>query len=101
MDRDDLIIKLKSLLMDVIGVESYSIEFNEDLRKRNSWDIGCEKDFVITGGQSKNRGIVTRVEEILGIKSLPMLKWGETGLDPVVAGGIGAALFAKALYEKS
>jgi bzd-type benzoyl-CoA reductase Q subunit len=63
--------------------------------------VGCEKDFVITGGQSKNIGIVTRVEEILGIKSLPMPRWGETGLDPVVAGGIGAALFAKALYEKS
>ena len=45
MDRDYLIIKLKSLLMDVIEVESYNIEFNEDLRKRNSWDIGCEKDF--------------------------------------------------------
>jgi bzd-type benzoyl-CoA reductase Q subunit len=62
--------------------------------------VGCEKDFVITGGQSKNIGIVQRVENILGIKSLPTPNL-ETGRDPVSAGAIGAALFAKALYEKS
>ena len=63
--------------------------------------VGIEKDFVITGGQSKNIGIVTRIENIIGIESLPMPPWEENGLDPMVAGAIGAALFAKALYEKS
>jgi benzoyl-CoA reductase subunit A len=63
--------------------------------------VGIEKDFVITGGQSKNIGIVTRIENIIGIKSLPVPPWEENGLDPMVAGAIGAALFAKALYEKS
>ena len=63
--------------------------------------VGCEKDFVITGGQSKNIGIVHRVEEILGIKRLPVPSLEQTGLDPVSAGAIGAALYAKALYEKS
>ncbi|MDG6223164.1 MAG: benzoyl-CoA reductase, bzd-type, subunit Q [Candidatus Bathyarchaeota archaeon] len=63
--------------------------------------VGCEKDFVITGGQSKNIGIVKRVENILGVKRLPVPNLKETGLDPVSAGAIGAALFAKALYEKS
>ena len=63
--------------------------------------VGCEKDFVITGGQSKNIGIVTRIENLIGIRRLPVPKWRETGLDPMVAGAIGAALFAKALYEKS
>jgi bzd-type benzoyl-CoA reductase Q subunit len=63
--------------------------------------VGFEKDFVITGGQSKNIGIVARIENILGVKSLPALRWEETGRDPMAAGGIGAALFAKDLHEKS
>jgi len=63
--------------------------------------VGCERDFVITGGQSKNIGIVNRVENILGMKRLPVPNLEETGLDPVSAGAMGAALFAKALYEKS
>jgi bzd-type benzoyl-CoA reductase Q subunit len=63
--------------------------------------VGFEPDFVITGGQSKNIGIVSRVEEILGVKRLPTPPWQENGLDPMAAGGIGAAIFAKELYEKS
>ena len=63
--------------------------------------VGCEKELVITGGQSKNIGIVSRIENILGVKCLPMPKWRESGLDPMIAGAIGAALLAKALYEKS
>jgi len=56
--------------------------------------VGIEKDFVITGGVAKNIGIVSRLEKNLGIKPL------EPKLDPILAGAIGAALFAKALYEK-
>jgi len=56
--------------------------------------VGIEKDFVITGGVAKNIGIVSRLERNLGIKPL------EPKLDPILAGAIGAALFAKALYEK-
>jgi len=63
--------------------------------------VGCEKEFVVTGGQSKNIGIVTRIENIIGMKRLPVPNYEENGLDPMVAGAIGAALFAKALYEKS
>ena len=63
--------------------------------------VGVEKEFVVTGGQSKNVGIVTRIENIIGMKRLPMPNYEENGLDPMVAGAIGAALFAKALYEKS
>jgi bzd-type benzoyl-CoA reductase Q subunit len=64
--------------------------------------VGFEPDFVITGGQSKNPGIVNRVEEILGVKRLPPPpQWMENGLDPMAAGGIGAAIFAKELYGKS
>jgi len=35
------------------------------------------------------------------VKCLPMPNWRENGLDPMVAGAYGAALFAKALYEKA
>ena len=63
--------------------------------------VGCEKDFVITGGQSKNIGLVDRVENILGIKRLPVPDLSESGRDPASAGAIGAALFAKALHEKA
>jgi len=58
--------------------------------------IKVERDFVITGGIAKNIGVVKRLEEIIGIRALPM----KEGFDPMIAGGIGAALFAKALYEK-
>jgi bzd-type benzoyl-CoA reductase Q subunit len=63
--------------------------------------VGLERELVITGGQSKNIGIVSRIEENLGVKTLPSPKWRENGLDPMVAGAIGAALFGRALYLKS
>jgi len=56
--------------------------------------VGIEKDFVITGGVAKNMGIVQRLERILKIKAL------DPKMDPILAGALGAGLFAKALYEK-
>jgi len=56
--------------------------------------VGIEKDFVTTGGVVKNAGVVQRLERILGIKPLT------PKMDPILAGAIGAALFAKALSEK-
>jgi len=56
--------------------------------------VGIEKDFVITGGVAKNIGVVQRLERILKIKPL------EPKMDPILAGALGAGLFAKALYEK-
>ena len=63
--------------------------------------VGLEKEFVITGGQSKNIGIVSRVEKVLNVKCLPSPEWKTGGLDPMIAGAIGAALFGKALYLKN
>ena len=63
--------------------------------------VGLEKELVVTGGQSKNIGIVSRIEENLGVKCLPSPKWRENGLDPMVAGAIGAALLGRALYLKA
>jgi bzd-type benzoyl-CoA reductase Q subunit len=56
--------------------------------------VGIEKDFVITGGVAKNMGVVQRLERILKIKPL------DPKMDPILAGALGAGLFAKALYEK-
>jgi len=58
-------------------------------------ELGVEEDFVITGGIAKNRGVVERLERCLGVKSL------KTEIDYQLAGALGAALFAKVLYEKS
>ena len=50
--------------------------------------VGVEKDLFVTGGISKNPGVVSRIEEILGLKALV------PGLDSQIAGALGAALFA-------
>ena len=58
--------------------------------------IGMEKDFTITGGISKNVGVVSRVlKELGGIDSVPLKP------DAQIAGGLGAALFARDLLLKS
>ena len=62
--------------------------------------VGLERELVVTGGQSKNIGIVSRIETILGVKCLTMPNWRDNGLDPMIAGALGAALLAKALYDK-
>lgn len=56
--------------------------------------IGVEKEFAITGGIAKNVGIVKRIEAKLAVQAL------KPSVDPQIAGALGAALFAKALYEK-
>lgn len=57
--------------------------------------IGVEKDFAITGGIAKNKGVAKRLEKDLGLEALPPKH------DTQLAGAIGAALFAKGLVEKS
>jgi bzd-type benzoyl-CoA reductase Q subunit len=56
--------------------------------------IGVEKDFAITGGIAKNIGVTRRLFAELGLESLA------SKYDTQIAGGIGAALFGKALVEK-
>jgi bzd-type benzoyl-CoA reductase Q subunit len=57
--------------------------------------IGMEPDFAITGGIAKNIGVVSRLEKELGIEAL------KPRYDTQIAGALGAALFAKALTEKT
>ena len=68
--------------------------------------VNIEKDFAITGGIAKNRGVVKRITKELGIEACET-KWynklyADKGFpfDTQIAGAIGAALFAKALVEK-
>lgn len=56
--------------------------------------IGVEPEFFISGGISKNIGVVKRIEKIIGLEAV------KSKIDTQIAGALGAALFAKALYEK-
>lgn len=56
--------------------------------------LGMEKEFVITGGIAKNRGVVDRLVGELGLTVL------KSDYDTQIAGALGAALFGKVLYEK-
>lgn len=57
--------------------------------------IGIEKDFTITGGISKNIGVTSRILKELGVESIKLEP------DAQIAGGLGAALFARDLLLKS
>ena len=56
--------------------------------------IGIEKEFAITGGMAKNRGVIDRLMKI--IKLEPM----KTEWDTQIAGAAGAALFGYTLVQK-
>jgi len=56
--------------------------------------IDVEKDFAITGGIGKNRGIVERIEDELGLKAL------STDYDSQIAGALGGGLFGQVLEKK-
>jgi benzoyl-CoA reductase subunit A len=56
--------------------------------------LGVQQAFTITGGISKNSGVVKRIEKELGVRAVPVAP------DPQLAGAIGAALFAKDLLTK-
>lgn len=54
--------------------------------------VSIEKEFSITGGIAKNRGMVAKIKEKLGLE--PLL-----AEDPQLVGAIGAAIFAREKYE--
>jgi predicted CoA-substrate-specific enzyme activase len=49
-----------------------------------------EKDVCMTGGVSKNKGVLTTLEKVMGVKIKRVRK-----ADPQLAGAIGAALFSQ------
>jgi bzd-type benzoyl-CoA reductase Q subunit len=56
--------------------------------------INVEKEFAITGGMAKNRGVIDRLMKIMDIT--PM----KTEWDTQIAGAAGAALFGHTLVQK-
>jgi benzoyl-CoA reductase subunit A len=56
--------------------------------------VGVEKEFAVTGGMAKNRGVVDRLNKKMGVEPLKT-KW-----DTQLAGAVGAALFGLALCEQ-
>ncbi|MBT3362214.1 MAG: 2-hydroxyglutaryl-CoA dehydratase [Chloroflexi bacterium] len=69
-------------LNEAISTRSYN------LLKR----VGIQKDFTITGGISKNKGMVAKAAEKVGLE--PLLCE-----DPQLVGALGAALFARDKYN--
>lgn len=57
--------------------------------------IGVEPEFFVSGGISKNIGIVKRIERIIGLETV------KVEVDTQIIGALGAAIFAKNLYEKN
>lgn len=55
--------------------------------------VGIEAEFVISGGIAKNRGVVTRVEQKVGLKA-------SICFEPQIVGAVGAAIFARDLLLK-
>jgi bzd-type benzoyl-CoA reductase Q subunit len=56
--------------------------------------IGIEKEFAITGGMAKNRGVIDRLMKIIELE--PM----KTTWDTQIAGALGAGLFGYTLVQK-
>lgn len=68
--------------------------------------LGVEERFAITGGIAKNEGVVKRLEKELNVKTVDRvwynkdMRTSNIPFDTMVAGGIGAALFAQAMLER-
>ncbi len=68
--------------------------------------LGVEKEFAISGGIAKNEGVVKRLEDELGIKSMdkvwhnPTYRSRNYPFDAQIVGALGAALFAKAMLDR-
>lgn len=68
--------------------------------------LGVEEKLAITGGIAKNEGVVKRLEGEIGVKTMdkvwyrPDMRAAGIPFDTMIAGAIGAALFAYALLER-
>ncbi len=68
--------------------------------------LGVEEGFAITGGIAKNEGVVRRLEDEIGIKTMEQVWYNPENrarnypFDTQIVGALGAALFARALLER-
>ena len=56
--------------------------------------VGVQAEFAVTGGLAKNRGVMDRLMQKIGLKRM------KTHWDTQIAGAVGAALFGYALCQK-
>jgi bzd-type benzoyl-CoA reductase Q subunit len=56
--------------------------------------IGIEKEFAITGGMAKNKGVIDRLMKIIKLDQM------KTDWDTQIAGAVGAGLFGWTLVQK-
>jgi predicted CoA-substrate-specific enzyme activase len=88
-----------NLLADGVGVEDIACGINQAIASRLAslvQRVGVRERVVISGGVSKNAGVVRGVEERLGV---PL---ASIRVDPQLLGAIGAALFArKSMHRRS
>ncbi|OGP59855.1 MAG: benzoyl-CoA reductase, bzd-type, subunit Q [Deltaproteobacteria bacterium RBG_13_49_15] len=56
--------------------------------------VGVKREFAVTGGMAKNRGVMDRLMPMIGIERM------KTSWDTQIAGAAGAALFAYTLCRK-
>ena len=68
--------------------------------------LGIEEKFAITGGIAKNIGVVRRLEKEAGVQAMEQawyredMRKADIPFNTIAAGGIGAALFGLALFER-
>ncbi len=56
--------------------------------------VGVQAEFAVTGGMAKNRGVMDRLMQKIGLERM------KTQWDTQIAGAVGAALFGYALCQK-
>jgi benzoyl-CoA reductase subunit A len=56
--------------------------------------VGVQPEFAVTGGMAKNRGVMDRVMQTIGLERM------KTEWDTQIAGAAGAALFGYALCQR-
>jgi len=56
--------------------------------------VGIKPEFAVTGGMAKNRGVMDRLMQMIGLERM------KTEWDAQIAGAVGAALFADAVCQK-
>jgi bzd-type benzoyl-CoA reductase Q subunit len=55
--------------------------------------VDVEPEFAVTGGIAKNPGVLTRVEQMLGVKAKVLF-------EPQIIGALGAAIFASEMLQR-
>jgi len=89
--------EVTNLLADGIAIEEIASGINHAIALRLAAlvkRVGVQEKVVVSGGVSKNAGVVKGIEERLGV-SLTSIK-----VDPQLLGAIGAALFARKTAER-